>query len=141
MDKKNTMNYPYFKRQLLFFISVFFLWLISLSPVFAQDGESIFKANCTACHAIKDKVVGPALKGVSQRHKDEWLLKWVKNSQAMVKAGDPDAVKLFTEYKTVMTSFGNLKDDEIKSIFAYIKTEEAKPDATAGPVTGVPGAP
>src|SRR5687768_8320191 len=87
----------------------------------AQDGEALFKANCTSCHAMNDKVIGPALKNTHTKHSEEWMIKWIRNSQAMVKAGDPDAVKLFNEYnKVVMTSF-NLKDEEIKAILAYIK--------------------
>ena len=59
------MNYPYKTRYFSFLISVFFLSFISFSPVYAQDGEALFKANCTSCHAVKEKVIGPALAGVS----------------------------------------------------------------------------
>ena len=91
--------------------------------------KALYKANCTSCHAIKDKVIGPPLAGISTRHKEDWLIKWIRNSQAMIKAGDPYGVKIFNEYnKVVMTSF-NLKDDEIKAILTYIKAEEVKPDA------------
>jgi cytochrome c551/c552 len=137
------MNNYYRNKQYLLFVSVFFLTLITFQQVNAQDGEALFKANCTTCHAVKEKVIGPALKGISQRRKEEWLLKWIKNSQAVIKSGDEYAVKIYNEYnKTVMTSF-SLKDDEIKAILAYVKTEEVKPDASATAPTagGEPGAP
>ena len=52
----------------------------------------------------------------------------------------PVAVKLFNDNNKVsMTSF-NLKDDEIKSIFAYIKKAETEVEVAKGPVTGTPGA-
>lgn len=134
------MDYPNSKRYFSFLISVFFLSLFSFSSVFAQDGEALFSANCKSCHAVKEKVIGPALAGVSQRHPEDWLLKWVKNSTAVIKSGDPIAVKLFKDYNGVtMTSF-NLKDDDIKAIFAYIKVEEIKipppppPQSGGGPV-------
>jgi mono/diheme cytochrome c family protein len=141
-DKKIRMNIPYLTRYFSILVSVFFLTLISTQSVNAQDGEALFKANCTSCHAVKEKVIGPALKGISQRRSEEWLIKWIRNSQAVIKSGDEYAVKLYNDYnKLAMTSF-NLKDDEIKAILAYIKTEEAKPDVTAGPVAGnQPGAP
>ena len=107
-----------------------------------QDGEALFKANCSSCHAVKDKLIGPALKGVETRRPQDWILKWVKNSTAVIKSGDEYANKLFNEYnKVVMTSFA-LSDAEIKSILAYIKVEGDKPDAVA-PVTapGAEGAP
>lgn len=128
------MNYQHLTRYFLFIISFFFI-SAGFNSAFAQDGEALYKANCTSCHAIKDKVIGPALAGVNKRHKEEWLIKWIRNSQAMVKAGDPVAVQLFNEYnKTVMTSF-NLKDDEIKAILAYIQKAETAvegPKAAAG---------
>lgn len=81
------------------------------------------------------KVVGPGLKNVHQRRSEEWLLKWIKNSQAFIKSGDADAVKLFEDNnKTVMPVFA-LKDDEVKSIIAYIKTESEK--APSAPVAAV----
>ena len=84
-----------YKRIRLFFLSFLFFSFLFNTVVSAQDGEALFKANCTSCHAVKDKVVGPALQGVEGRHTEEWLLKWVKNSQTLVKAGDAEAVKLF----------------------------------------------
>lgn len=109
--------------------------LLSIKAIAQPNGESLFKANCTSCHATSDKkVVGPGLKGVHDRHSEEWLVTWIKNSQAMVKAGDAEAVKLFNEYnKTPMPSFG-FKDDEVKAILAYVKAEGEK--APAAPVAG-----
>ena len=109
----------------------------------AAKGETLFKNNCAQCHAVTDeRVVGPGLKGVSSRHEFSWLAKWVRNSQAMVAAGDPYAVKIYNEYsKAQMTSFPNLSDDDIKSIFAYVdKASEAKPAAAAADGGGGGGA-
>lgn len=94
-----------------------------LSFADVAEGEKLFNANCTSCHAINEKVVGPALKDVDKRHKEAWLIKWIKNSQAMVKAGDAEAVKVFNDNsQSVMTSFENLSDAQVKSILEYIKT-------------------
>ncbi len=99
----------------------------------ADQGRAIFKANCTACHALNAKVVGPALSGVTDRHDAEWLRKWIKNSQAMIAAGDPAAVKLFNENdKKVMTAFPTLSDADIDGILAYVKEGEKAPAAAAG---------
>jgi mono/diheme cytochrome c family protein len=128
-----------FQRYLKISLPVILLALFSLTSS-AQDGEALFKSQCSACHSVKDKMIGPALMGMEKRNSEEWLIKWIKNSQAMVKAGDPYAVKIFNEFNKVpMTSF-NLKDDEIKSIIAYVKAEAEKqePVATTGPVSSAP---
>ena len=107
----------------------------------AQDpaaGAALFKQKCTACHRLDRNSIGPALKGVHERRDEEWLLKWVKNSQSLVSAGDPQAVKIFNEFnKVAMPSFPELKDDDIKNILAYIK-EGDKP--AAGAEAGAAGA-
>ncbi len=93
----------------------------------AAAGEALFKANCTACHAVDKRVMGPALAGIDQRHDREWLHKWIKNAPAMVASGDAAAVKIFNEYNQApMTPFPQLSDADIDNILAYVKAEETK---------------
>ncbi len=132
--KKSSLTYS------LFIVAFFAVLTVSAQDAAStQDGEALFKANCASCHAVKEKMIGPALKGIETRRSEEWILKWVKNSSAVIKSGDDYAVKLYNDNnKVAMPSF-NLKDAEINSILAYIKVEAAKPDAVPGGA-GVPGA-
>lgn len=96
-----------------------------------KEGEGLFKAQCTSCHAVNKQVVGPALAKVYERRDADWLRSWIKNSQAVIKSGDPYAVELFNKYnKSVMTSF-NLSDKQIDNILTYIKVETEVPAAAA----------
>ncbi|MBI1221719.1 MAG: c-type cytochrome [Bacteroidetes bacterium] len=120
----------------------------SLMPLQAQDvanGKSLFESNCTSCHAIQEKTIGPALKNVDQRHDEAWLIKWIRNSTAMIKSGDPAAVKLFNDNnKVAMSTFENFSDKDIKDILAYVKEESSKaPVVSAGPgeAPGTSGSP
>ena len=113
--------------------------LLSTNLLFADaaEGEKLFNANCTACHAINDKVVGPALKDVIEAEDEAWMIKWIKNSQSLVKAGDPAAVKIFNEYnQSIKSSFPQFSDDDVKNIIAYVKTERDKPKAVAADAGG-----
>lgn len=96
-------------------------------------GESIFKNNCAQCHAVTDEViVGPGLKGSTSRHDADWLVKWVRNSQAMIAAGDEYGVMIYNKYnKAQMTSFPNLSVEDINTLFAYV---DASAEAAAAPV-------
>ncbi len=99
----------------------------------AAKGKELFNANCAACHKLDAKMTGPALRGVSGKHSKEWLYTWIKNSSAMIKSGDADAVKIFNEYnKSVMTAFPQLSNADIDNIIAY--TDEPKPAPVAVPV-------
>ncbi len=91
-------------------------------------GESLFKANCAACHKLDKKAVGPALRGVGGVHDKEWMYKWVKNSSALIASGDATAVKLFEDNnKSVMTAFPALSDADIDNIIAYTDQPKAAP--------------
>ncbi|TAE36355.1 MAG: cytochrome C [Sphingobacteriales bacterium] len=103
----------------------------------AAAGEALFKANCTSCHALNKRVLGPALAGVNNRHSEAWLLKWIKNAPAMVASGDKEALKIYNEYnQAAMTPFPQFSDDDVKNILAYIKVEGDKATAAPTAVTG-----
>jgi len=108
--------------------------LINFNSASAQDAEKLFKQNCAACHSLgKNKVVGPGLEGIGTRApSDEWLAKWIRNSQALVKSGDPYAKKIFSESNgMVMTAFTDFNDDEIASIIALMKNPPKKEEIVA----------
>jgi len=88
-------------------------------------GDGLFKNNCAQCHAVNDKVVGPALAGISKRRSIGWLIPWVKNSSKVIATGDEYAVKLFNDYgKQQMPAFPQLSDGEIKSIVAWVSAQQ-----------------
>lgn len=92
-----------------------------------EAGVKLFKQNCSACHALNQKRVGPALSGVNEKYAgdEEWLYSWIRNSSALIKAGDPKAVALYEEWnQQAMQAFPTLTDDDIASILEYIKVGE-----------------
>lgn len=116
---------------------LFFLTLIS-SPefLFAGDGETLFKANCASCHKPLEAYVGPALKGARDREPSkDWVYKWIPNTTVMVNT-DPYAMKLKAQFgNVVMTSFPDLKKEDIDAILDYAN-KYTKPGGTPeGPVT------
>lgn len=94
--------------------------LLTASGTKAQDGAAIFKQNCTACHMIGKRLVGPDLTGVTEKQSDEWLRKFIRSSQSVIKSGDPAAVALFEEFnKTPMPDFP-LTDAELTAVLGYL---------------------
>jgi cytochrome c2 len=135
------------------------LLLSTSASIYGQDGdpkngEKLFKANCTACHALDKQVVGPALKGVVARLETEqglgkdWLHKWIKNNKELRASGDKYANEVFEKFnKTEMQVFPNLTDKDIDDILAYttnppapepVKTDTTKDTANAGSANGAP---
>ena len=126
MTRVFYLNVPQIRTLLTIVLAVAFTF-----PTFAQEpdidkGKSLFNMNCAACHKLNKRAVGPALAGVSQKYEKEWLYAWIKNSMAMVKSGDPQAVAIYEEYnKSVMTAFPQLSNEDIDNIL---------PEMSKGPV-------
>ena len=121
----NLSKYPFTIFSSL--IILLFTVSASLSAQNVEEGEKLYKANCTACHQIDNKLIGPALRGVSDKYSEEWLIKWIKNSAEMIAAGDPDAIAIWEEYnKSPMTAFPYFSDDDVKNILAYIEQAPEK---------------
>ncbi len=99
---------------------------------FAQNGEVLFKANCSSCHKPDKDFTGPALKGARDREPSkEWAYKWVDNVNTMATA-DPYAKGLVAKYGSMMTQ-QNLKVEEIKAILDWADTY-----TPPGPPPGTP---
>ena len=122
MNKKKTSIMSKVKRNHLAFLLIFSLFSvfnslqaqdapandfgISTDPAVIANGEKFFKANCTSCHAVDKKVIGPALQNVWERVPEpqlEWIYAFVNNSTKVISSGDEYAVNLYNEYnKTQM---------------------------------------
>jgi len=105
------------------FLSGFFTLLLCTNLSFGQTAEA--EANfavCKACHTIGGgKLVGPDLQGVTERHDEEWLIKFIQNSQELINAGDPAAVKVFEEYNKIPMPPNNLTPDQVRDLLLYIE--------------------
>jgi mono/diheme cytochrome c family protein len=118
----------------LLILSICFSFGVTAQEPDIQKGKALFNANCAACHKLKKRAVGPALAGVSAKYDKEWLYSWIKNSTAMVKSGDAQAVAIYEEYNgSVMTSFPQLSNEDIDNILAYTDYTPPAPAAGAMP--------
>ncbi len=88
----------------------------------AAKGKELYKANCTACHKIKKRYIGPALKGVTKIRSPEWIMNMIMNSKEMLEK-DPVAKALIAEYHAPMAQ-QQLKEEEVRAILEYLRTKE-----------------
>lgn len=124
----------------IFAALIFITLLSSHESLYAADGESLFKANCASCHKPLEHYVGPALKGAREREPSkDWVYKWIANASSMANT-DPYAMKLKAEAGgVVMTSFPDLKRDEIDAILDW--ADKFTPPGAPGAAPGAAGAP
>ena len=114
---------------------VLFLGILIPSTMFAQeDGKTLFRNYCAACHSVETRLVGPALKGVEERRDSAWIYNFVTSSQTVIQGGDETAVALFQEFNQVPMPDQNLSNDQIGAILDYIEIEGAPKTIAANPI-------
>jgi len=89
---------------------------------FSRDAVATFNKRCSACHTYgKGIKVGPDLKGVTERRKREWLLRFIHGSSGVIKSGDPTATALFVQFKQQrMPDWTDLSEKQINDILDYL---------------------
>ena len=117
-------------KKLLTGLSFLFLLSINISAQQgdAVNGKKLFNANCAACHKLDKKLIGPPLKGVSEKRSKEWLHAWIKDNNALRASGDKDAIAIFKEFNGMpMVAYPNFSDQDIEDVLAY--TDDKPADA------------
>jgi mono/diheme cytochrome c family protein len=95
----------------------------------AQDpakGKALFIANnCGTCHKIDEQMVGPALGPmVTMGHKEDYLIQWIQNNQALIAKKNPEALEIYNKFnQQPMPVFSNLTDKDVKDILSYVRSE------------------
>lgn len=96
----------------------------TLDSALIAEGKAVFETKCTACHKIEARHVGPALQGVTERRKAEWIMNMIMNPSEMVQK-DPQAKKLFAEYMVQMAD-QNVDEKGARAILEYLRSVEKK---------------
>lgn len=92
-----------------------------IDEALVEKGKEIYKANCTACHKIGKRFVGPALAGVTERRTPEWVMNIIMNPEEMAKK-DPTAKALLAEYLAPMAN-QNITEEEARAILEFLRTK------------------
>ena len=92
-----------------------------IDDALVEKGKEVYKANCTACHKMGKRVVGPALAGVTERRSPEWIMNMIMNPEEMVEK-DPTAKALLAEYLAPMAN-QNITEEEARAILEFFRTK------------------
>src|SRR5207302_2787131 len=89
---------------------------------FSAEAAATFNKRCTACHTFgKGVKVGPDLKGITERRKRDWLIKFIHASSVVIKSGDLTATDLFAQFKQQrMPDWTDLSEKQINDILDYL---------------------
>ncbi|MEZ0369495.1 MAG: c-type cytochrome [Candidatus Sericytochromatia bacterium] len=96
----------------------------TVDTALAGEGKKVFEAKCTSCHKFDVKYVGPALQGVTQRRKPEWIMNMILNPAEMTQK-DPEAKKLFGTFLIQMAD-QHLEQKQARAVLEYFRSIDAK---------------
>ncbi|MBS1645354.1 MAG: cytochrome c [Bacteroidetes bacterium] len=99
---------------------------VELGPIDATKaaaGEKEYEVKCASCHKLTDeKLVGPGWKGVTERHKPEWIMNFVTNTDEMLDK-DPKAQAML-EICLVRMPNQNLTDDDARNLLEFMRKND-----------------
>lgn len=94
-----------------------------LDEAMALRGEKLADLKCTSCHKLTDeKLVGPGWAGVTKRHRPEWIMNFMTNTDAMIDK-DPK-VQAMLEICLVRMPNQNLTDTDAREILEFLRKND-----------------
>lgn len=87
----------------------------------AAAGKEIYEANCTACHKLDKRFIGPSPKGIMERRSPEWIMNMILDPKLMTEQ-DRCAKDLLIEFNGAAMANQNLTVEETRSILEYFRT-------------------
>ncbi len=87
----------------------------------AAAGAELFKTNCTACHKIDKRFIGPSPVGILERRSPEWIMNMILDPKLMTEE-DQCAKDLLVEFNGAAMSNQNLTVEQVRSILEYYRT-------------------
>ena len=98
---------------------------LELSATIDQDmvakGQALFKTNCSACHKVEKRFIGPSPKGIMKRRSPEWIMNMILDPQLMVEQ-DRCAKDLLVEFNGAAMANQNMTEDQARDILEYFRT-------------------
>lgn len=92
----------------------------ALNKQLAAKGEKIFENNCTACHKIGQRYVGPNLQEVTSRRTPTYIMNMILNPEGMTHK-HPVAQKLLAKFATQMAN-RHLTKTQARAVVEYLRS-------------------
>jgi len=95
----------------------------------AAEGKKLFETICVACHTIGAGVrIGPDLQGVTERRPEDWLRRFIRNPEELVREQDPVAKENLAKFGVLMPTLG-LTEQQVAGVIAYLGGAPSAPAA------------
>ncbi|HKJ33400.1 MAG TPA: c-type cytochrome [Balneolales bacterium] len=86
----------------------------------AAKGKELFDQNCSSCHKIGERYVGPDLQDVTSRRTPAYVMNMMLNPTGMTQK-HPTAHKLLEKFATQMANM-HLTREQARSVLEYLRS-------------------
>jgi mono/diheme cytochrome c family protein len=95
----------------------------TLDAKMADAGLKVYEVKCASCHKLSDeKLVGPGWKDVTKRHRPEWILNFITNTDEML---EKDAkAQAMLELCLVRMPNQSLTDEEARASYEFMRKND-----------------
>lgn|SRR5690554_320400 len=83
-----------------------------------KKGEDIFVMNCSACHKVGERYIGPDVQDIIDRRSATYMMNMILNPDEMVKK-HPEARKVLAEFLAPMPN-QNLSQEDARAVVEYL---------------------
>lgn len=94
-----------------------------IDPALASQGEQVFTTNCSACHKMGERYVGPALENVTESRSPAYIMNMILNPEEMLQK-HPEAKAMLGQYMIAMPN-QNLTEDQARAVLEYLRTQSS----------------
>ena len=97
------------------------LELAAIDEEMVERGMELFETNCSACHKVDKRFIGPSPKGIMTRRSPEWIMNMILDPQLMVEQ-DRCAKDLLVEFNGAAMANQNMTEEQARDILEYFRT-------------------
>jgi protein SCO1/2 len=100
-----------------------------------SKGEELFRTRCVTCHTVgapgteTAKSLGPDLTHVTRTRQRGWLVRWLKEPDAVLAAKDPIATALYEKYNKVAMPNLKLSETDVEALLSFLEKGSPQPQA------------
>jgi len=93
----------------------------AIDEAMVAKGAALFKTNCTACHKINKRFIGPSPSGIMKRRSPEWIMNMILDPSLMAEQ-DQCAKDLLVEFNGAAMANQNMTEEQARDILEYFRT-------------------
>jgi cytochrome c len=93
----------------------------TIDQAMVDRGAALFKTNCTACHKINKRFIGPSPTGIMKRRSPEWIMNMILDPSLMAEQ-DQCAKDMLVEFNGAAMANQNMTEEQARDILEYFRT-------------------